>query len=101
MTNLFRKGDGEPIRKAMRAAKLSGPRLAAATRVVDPEGKGLSAAAIGRITGKGQTAQEGCRLRSAWLVADALDEPLQHLFSRTPMTSGSTSTVERSRTDAD
>jgi hypothetical protein len=105
MTHLFRKGDGEPIRKAMRAAGLSGPDLAQATRYVDPDGKGISAAAVGRIAGQGETAQDRCRLRSAWLIADALDAagvaaPLQRLFSRLPMPTDSTSTVERSR-DAD
>ena len=104
MTHLFRKGDGQPIRDAMHAAGLSGPRLAEATKVTDPEGRGISAAAIGRIAGRGQTARDRCTLRAAWLIADALDAPLQRLFSRTPPSffspSDSTSTVERSRSDA-
>lgn len=105
MTDVFRKGDGEPIRDAMRAAGLSGPRLAEATKRVDPEGKGISPAAVGKITGQGKSAADKCRLRSAWLIADALesegaDAPLQRLFSRFPMPSDSTSTVERSSPDA-
>jgi hypothetical protein len=107
MTHLFRKGNGKPLREAMRAAGLSGPQLAEATREVDPAGKGLSAAAIGKITGRGKTAQDRCRLGSAWLLVEALETkgvvaPLQHLFARTPtpMPSDSTSTVERSSPDA-
>lgn len=100
MTHLFRKGDGEPIRKAMRAAGLSGPKLADATKGIDPEGKGLSPAAIGKITGRGKTAKDRCRLQSARLIARALDVPTQHLFRQFPMPSDSTSTVERSTPDA-
>jgi len=80
MTHLFRKGAGEPIRAAMRRHGLSGPQLAVATRAVDPDGKGLSPAAVGQIAGRGATARDRCRLRSAWLVACALEEPLQDLF---------------------
>lgn len=100
MTHLFRKGDGQPLRDAMDEAGLSGPQLAEATKAVDPDGKGLSAAAVGRITGLGKTAQDRCRLGSAWLIAEALDAaganaPLQRLFGRFPMPTNSTSTVER------
>lgn len=99
MTHLFRRGDGEPIRAAMRDKGLSGPRLAEATKAVDPDGKGISPAAIGQIAGQGKSAKDRCRLRSAWLIADALESPLQSLFSLT-MPTDSTSTVERSRSDA-
>lgn len=105
MTHLFRKGNGQPIRDAMSAAGLSGPQLAEATKTVDPDGKGISAAAVGRIAGLGETAQDRCRLKSGWLIAEALDAagadaPLQRLFSRVPMPAVSTSTIERSKTDA-
>jgi hypothetical protein len=105
MTHLFRKGDGQPIRDAMIAAGLSGPQLAVATKAVDPDGKGLSPAAVGRIAGKGKTAQDRCRLGSAWLLVEALETkgvvaPLQHLFSRVPMPEDSTSTIERSKSHA-
>lgn len=105
MTHLFRKGNGQPIRTAMRAAGLSGPQLAEATKAVDPDGKGISPAAVGKIVGLGSSTQDRCRLRSAWLIADALDAaganaPLQRLFSRIPMPTDSTSTVERSRANA-
>ncbi|TJZ55576.1 XRE family transcriptional regulator [Streptomyces piniterrae] len=92
MTTLIRKADGQPIRDAMRAAGLSGPALSAATRLVDPRGKGVSPAAVGCITGRGVSAQDRCRLRTAWLIADALDVPLQRLFA---MPTTSTDTVER------
>jgi len=99
MTHLFRKGDGEPIRAAMQRKGLSGPRLAEATKAGDPDGRGISPAPIGRIAGRGARALDKCRLRSAWLIADALEEPLQDLFALT-MPPDSTSTVERSRSDA-
>ncbi|GGP55501.1 XRE family transcriptional regulator [Streptomyces abikoensis] len=98
MSHLLRKGDGQPLRDAMQAAGLSGPKLAAATRLVDPAGKGVSAAAVGFITGRGQNAQARCRLRTAWLIAEALGQPLQSLFS---MPAVSTVTVERSTPDAE
>lgn len=97
MSHLIRKGKGQPIRDAMKRAKLSGPGLAEAIKRSDPTGKGISAAAVGRIAGKGQTASDRCRLRTAWLIAEALDAPLQQLFS---MPAASTVTVERSRSDA-
>ncbi|MBZ3909386.1 hypothetical protein [Streptomyces acidiscabies] len=92
MTNLHRKGEGQPLRTAMERAGLSGPKLAAETRRVDPEGRGISAAAVGRVAGRGKTARNECRLRTAWLIADALGQPLQDLFR---MPSPSTPTVER------
>jgi hypothetical protein len=99
MTHLFRRGNGEPIRAAMRRKGLSGPRLAEATKTIDPDGKGISPAAIGRIAGQGGTARDRCHLKSAWFIASALEEPLQDLFALS-MPTDSTSTVERSRSDA-
>ncbi|MCF3101493.1 XRE family transcriptional regulator [Streptomyces roseoverticillatus] len=98
MTNLLRKGDGQPLRDAMKAAGVSGPELARATRRVDPAGRGVSPAIIGRMAGRGRSAREQCRLRTAWLIADALGQPLQRLFS---MPECSTATVERSIPDAE
>lgn len=98
MAKLLRKGEGQPLRNAMRTAGVSGPDLAEATKQVDPEGAGISPAIIGRLAGKGKTARERCELRTAWLIAEALDEPLQQLFSMPPH---STVTIERSRSDAE
>ena len=95
MTHVFRKDSGKPIRTAMQRKGISGPRLADATKAIDPDGKGLSPAAIGRIAGQGKTARDKCRLKSAWFIASALDEPMQDLFSL-HMPTDSTSTVERS-----
>jgi hypothetical protein len=93
MPKLLRRASGQPIRDAMRVAGLSGPELAATTRQVDPARRGVSAATVGRVAGRGATARDSCELRTAWLIADALDVPLQSLFSMPPH---STSTVERS-----
>lgn len=102
MPKLHRKDDGQPLRDAMKAAGLSIPGLAEATRRVDPAGKGVSPSTVGHITGRGRTARERCELETAWLVAEALHQetnaPLQDLFAMPPR---STVTVERSIPDAE
>ncbi|MFD5697516.1 XRE family transcriptional regulator [Streptomyces lasiicapitis] len=102
MPKLSRKGEGKPLREAMERAGLSGPELAEATRAVDPTGRGISSATVGRLTSRGKTARDNCELVTAWLVTEALhrrtNAPLQDLFS---MPSRSTTTVERSRSDAE
>lgn len=102
MPKLHRKEDGQPIRAAMARAGLSIPALAEATKKVDPTGKGVSPATVGRLVGQGKTARERCELETAWFVAEALHEetnaPLQDLFA---MPTGSTSNIERSTPDAE
>ena len=102
MPKLHRKNDGRPIRDAMNRAGFTIPALAEATKKVDPTGKGVSAATVGRLVGQGKTARERCEMETAWFVAEALHEetnaPLQDLFA---MPSPSTSTVERSTPDAE
>lgn len=102
MPKLHRKDDGRPLRAAMARAGLSIPQLAEATRRVDPTGKGVSAATVGRLAGQGKTARDKCELKTAWFVAEALHQetsaPLQDLFA---MPSASTSIIERSRSDAE
>jgi hypothetical protein len=102
MPKLHRKDNGRPIRAAMARAGLSIPELAKATRRVDPAGKGVSAATVGRLAGQGKTARNGCELKTAWFVAEALhaetNAPLQDLFA---MPKASTSNPERSISDAE
>jgi hypothetical protein len=98
MPNLLRKGAGQPIRDAMKRAKLSGPALAAATKEADITGRGISPATVGKIAGEGKTAHDEVRPRTAWLMAMVLKEPLQDLFD---MPGVSTSTDERSTPDDD
>jgi hypothetical protein len=102
MPKLSRKGEGKPLRDAMARAKLSGPELAEATKEVDPAGRGISPATVGRLTSRGKSARTNCELDTAWFVAEALhrrtNAPLQDLFS---IPSHSTSTIERSRSDAE
>ncbi|WP_327246591.1 MULTISPECIES: XRE family transcriptional regulator [unclassified Streptomyces] len=93
MTNLIRKGEGKPLRAAMKRKGLSAEQLAAATKSVDVTGRGISAATVWKVTGSGSTATTKCRLRTAWLMATAMDEPLQEHFD---MPTVSTDTVERS-----
>jgi len=128
MPKLQRRDDGRPLRDAMARAGLSIPQLAEATRRVDPAGKGVAQATVGNLVGTGKTARGRCELTTAWLVAEALQELLDDLFIvpddlvaavnlkavlraakgvRIPlrdlfaMPTLSTSTIERSRTDAD
>lgn len=97
MPKLARKGAGQPIRDEMERRGLTLDGLAEITRRIDPQGRGVSAATIGRITGRGRTARERCELHTAWLIAEGLDARIHRLFS---MPTPSTVTVERSRSDA-
>jgi hypothetical protein len=92
MTDLIRKDKGKPLRNAMTRRGVTQAELAARTRAVDVRGQGVSVATVIKVTGRGKTAAEKCRLRTAWLIATALDEPLQQHFD---MPSVSTDTVER------
>lgn len=93
MSRLNRKSDGRPLRRAMANAGMSIPQLAAATRAVDPDGRGVSRSIIGALVSRGSFTRDRCRLRTAWLIATALHVPLQDLFD---MPGASTSTKERS-----
>ncbi len=101
MPKLIRKGEGKPLRDAMDRANLTIEELAEATKEVDPDGKGISPATVGRLTSRGKSGRDRCELATAWVVAGALhrrtNAPLQDLFTMPPR---STSTVERSRSDA-
>ena len=101
MPKLNRKGEGKPLRDAMDRADLTIEELAEATKEVDPAGKGISPATVGRLTSRGKSARDRCELTTAWFVAEALhrrtNAPLQDLFAMPPH---STSTEERSRSDA-
>lgn len=102
MPKLHRKGEGQPLRDAMDRAGLTIEALAEATKEADPAGKGVAPATVGRLTSRGKSARDRCELDTAWFVAEALHQrtnaPLQDLFAMPP---GSTSTVERSRSDAE
>lgn len=93
MPNVQRINSGQPIREAMSSLGLSIPKLAEATRKIDPSGRGVAQAAVGFLVTEGRSAREHCRPRTAQLIADALGHPIQHFFT-TP--SLSTSTEERS-----
>lgn len=78
--HMHRLHDGQPIRNAMREAGLSIPKLAAKTREIDEEGKGLSPALIGFAVSTGSSAREEISDRAAQLMADALGTPVHDLF---------------------
>ncbi|MER6607319.1 XRE family transcriptional regulator [Streptomyces sp. NPDC000927] len=96
MPKLLRKGDA--LRDEMKRQGLTLDSLAAKTRQVDPEGRGVSAATIGRLTGQGRTARDRCELSTAWLITEGLDARMHRLFS---MPTPSTVTEERSRDDVE
>lgn len=98
MTNLVRKGEGKPLREAMARRGMSALRLAAATKTVDVRGRGIGPTTAYKLTGAGARGVNICRLRTAWLVASVLKEPLQELFD---MPTVSTDTVERSTPHGD
>ncbi|MEU6012042.1 helix-turn-helix transcriptional regulator [Streptomyces sp. NPDC047453] len=91
MTDLIRKGEGQPLRDAMKRQGVTQAELAARTKAVDVRGRGVSAATVAKVTGSGTTAADWCRGRTAWLIATALDEPLQAHFD---MPTVSTDTVK-------
>lgn len=100
MPKLHRKSEGKPLRDAMEAANLTIEELARATKEVDPAGRGVSPATIGRLTSRGRSGRDRCEQDTAWFVALALhaktNAPLQDLF----MPPHLTVTVERSTPDA-
>ncbi|WP_354596803.1 helix-turn-helix transcriptional regulator [Streptomyces sp. JL1001] len=98
MTNLIRKGAGKPLRDAMKRTGLTQADLAARTKAVDVRGQGVSLGTVIKVTGQGKSATDSCRLRTAWLVATALGDPLQQHFD---MPTVSTDTVERSSPHGD
>ncbi len=99
MPKVLRNDEGQPLRNAMKRQQLTLDELSEKTKAVDPEGRGVSPATIGRLTGRGTTARERTELRTAWLITEALDDRMHALFSR--MLTHSTATVERSSSDAD
>ncbi|MEU5036619.1 XRE family transcriptional regulator [Streptomyces rubiginosohelvolus] len=99
MPKVLRNDEGRPLRNAMKRQQLTLDELSEKTKAVDPEGRGVSPATIGRLTGRGTTARERTELRTAWLITEALDDRMHALFSRMP--SHSTATVERSSSDAE
>ncbi|MFI1472095.1 XRE family transcriptional regulator [Streptomyces wuyuanensis] len=98
MTNLVRKGNGKPLRDAMARKDMSALKLAAATKKADVRGKGIGPTTAYKLTGVAGVGVDICRLRTAWLVATVLDEPLQELFD---MPTVSTDTVERCQPHGD
>ncbi|MEV8600494.1 hypothetical protein AB0465_11510 [Streptomyces griseoviridis] len=93
-----RLDNGAPLRAAMQAAGLDIGRLAARTKEVDPDGRGLSRSLVGFIVGQGKTARDECSDAAAGLIAKALDKPCEDLFTGgTPIPEESTS-ARRSKT---
>jgi predicted DNA-binding transcriptional regulator AlpA len=77
---MLRRDSGAPIRTAMNRAGLDIKALAARTREVDPEGRGISKSLVGYAVSSGRTAREEFSERASVLISTALDEPLGQLF---------------------
>lgn len=75
-----RRLNGRPLRNAMKHAGLSVAALAAKTREVDPEGRGLSKAAVGFAVSEGQSGRDELSDRAAALIAAALGVAEELLF---------------------
>lgn len=76
-----RRDGGVPIREAMAAAGLKIDALAAATKAVDPAGRGVGRATIGFVVATGTSGRERMSDRAAQLLASALSAPLERLFA--------------------
>lgn len=98
MTDLIRKGKGQPLRAAMKRSGLTQAALAARTKVVDDSGRGISLGTVIKVTGLGKFSTDRCRLRTGELITAALGEPLEDHFT---MPSSSTATVERCKPHGD
>jgi hypothetical protein len=78
---MHRRDSGRYLKEAMREAGLSIPAMAARTKRIDPEGRGLSQALIGFCVATGSSAREEFSDRAAQLMADAVGKPLGDLFA--------------------
>jgi hypothetical protein len=98
MPKVLRKSEGRPIRDEMDRQGLTLEELAEKTRAVDPEGRGVSLPAIGRLVSRGRSGRKRFELRTAWLVTEAMDWPIHRGFCMPPH---SISKLERSIPDAE
>ena len=81
---MYRRDGGRPIREAIERAGLSIPRLAARTKEIDPEGRGLSQALIGFYTSTGASGRESISNHAAELLAAGVNSPTEELFTDHP-----------------
>lgn len=90
-----RRDNGAPLREAMAQAGLSVRTLAAATKDLDPTGKGVSAATIGCARTAGATGRDSIGDDAAKLIAAALHKPVDSLFADDALFAASMSTISR------
>lgn len=81
---MYRRDGGRPIREAMKRAGLSIPQLAARTKELDPEGRGISQSLIGFYTSTGTSGRESISDHAANLMAAGVDSPTEDLFTDHP-----------------
>lgn len=92
--------DGRPLRDAMKAAGMSIPDLARATKAKDPDGYGVAQAYIGFLVGLpgNRSTRSTCGRGTAELIAAALDTDIAEFFKDPTASSvvpeGTTATVE-------
>jgi hypothetical protein len=80
ITWMQRRDSGYPLALALARQGLSLPKLAAKTKEVDPDGRGVSFQIIGQLVTQGRSARETTTRRTAELVAAALSVPLSSVF---------------------
>lgn len=90
-----RLNKGAPIRDAMKAAGLDVSTLAAKTKAIDPDNKGISHTYVGFITGRGTSSRETCSDRAAALIATALGKEVDDLFESVVFTSEQSTSARR------
>ncbi|MFI6103222.1 helix-turn-helix domain-containing protein [Streptomyces sp. NPDC051310] len=78
---MHRRDNGQPIRDAMATAGLSIERLAEKTKQADPAGYGIKPSTIGHMVSTGPSGRDRFEDRSCDLVARALEEPIDKLFT--------------------
>lgn len=94
-----RRLNGKPLRNAMQHAGLSVAGLAAKTREIDPEKRGLSKAAVGFAVSAGQSGRDEISDRAAALIAAALDVAEELLFHEDSPEASPTATPSRLRSE--
>lgn len=81
---MIRRNSGTLIRDAMNQAGLDIKGLAARTREIDPDGRGISKTLVGYAVAQGKTGRDDFSPRASSLISDALNKPLEHLFDHDP-----------------
>jgi hypothetical protein len=84
VTDMRRTGDGEPLREAIRQRETGPALLAARTKEIDPQRRGVAERVIARLADPDETDPPAIPQRGATLIAEALGTPEILLFEPSP-----------------